>query len=56
MTAGKLSIRWRIFFWILPAAAGGFLGAKLLSRLPNRLLKRIFAALVTVAGLRMLFG
>lgn len=41
---------------ILPAAAGGFLGAKLLSRLPNRLLKRIFAALVTVAGLRMLFG
>ena len=40
---------------ILPAAAGGFLGAKLLGRLPDALLKKLFAALVVVAGARMLF-
>lgn len=39
---------------ILPAAAGGLLGAKLLTRIPNHLLKRIFAAVVVIAGLRML--
>lgn len=40
---------------ILPAAVGGLLGAKLLGRLPDRVLKKIFAALVVVAGGRMLF-
>jgi uncharacterized membrane protein YfcA len=40
---------------ILPAAAGGFLGAKLLGLLPDALLKKLFAALVVVAGARMLF-
>lgn len=40
---------------ILPAAAGGLLGAKLLTRIPNHLLKRIFAAVVVIAGVRMLF-
>ncbi len=40
---------------ILPAAAGGLLGAKLLARIPNDLLKKIFAAVVVIAGLRMLF-
>jgi uncharacterized membrane protein YfcA len=38
---------------ILPAALGGLLGAKLLGRLPDRVLKKIFAALVVVAGARM---
>lgn len=38
---------------ILPAAMGGLLGAKLLGRLPDRVLKKIFAALVVVAGVRM---
>lgn len=40
---------------LLPAAAGGLLGAKLLGRIPNHLLKRLFAAVVVIAGLRMLF-
>ena len=39
---------------ILPAAMGGLLGAKLLGRLPDRVLKKIFAALVVFAGARML--
>lgn len=38
---------------ILPAALGGLLGAKLLGKLPDRVLKKIFAALVVVAGARM---
>jgi uncharacterized membrane protein YfcA len=41
---------------ILPAAAGGFVGAKLLTVIPNHLLKKFFAAVVVVAGIRMLFG
>lgn len=40
---------------ILPAAAGGLLGAKLLGRLPDRVLKKLFAALVVISGIRMLF-
>lgn len=40
---------------ILPAALGGLLGAKLLGRLPDRILKKLFAALVVVSGARMLF-
>lgn len=39
---------------LLPAAAGGLLGALLLGRLPDRLLRRLFAALVVASGLRML--
>jgi uncharacterized membrane protein YfcA len=39
---------------ILPAAVGGYLGAKLLGRLSDRILKKLFAALVVVAGIRML--
>jgi uncharacterized membrane protein YfcA len=31
------------------------LGAKLLAKIPNDLLKKIFAAVVVIAGLRMLF-
>ncbi len=41
---------------ILPAILGGFIGAKLLGRLSDRLLRRLFAALVVIAGIRMLFG
>lgn len=40
---------------LLPAAAGGLLGAMLLSKIPNRLLKKLFAAVVVIAGIRMLF-
>ena len=40
---------------VVPAAAGGLMGAKLLGKLPDRVLKKIFAALVVVAGVRMLF-
>ena len=42
-----------LLFLILPAALGGLLGAELLGRLPDRVLKKIFAALVVVAGVRM---
>lgn len=41
---------------ILPAAAGGLIGAKLLAVIPNHLLKKFFAAVVVIAGMRMLFG
>lgn len=40
---------------VIPAAAGGLMGAKLLGKLPDRVLKKLFAALVVVAGVRMLF-
>ncbi len=40
---------------ILPAVLGGLLGAKLLGRLPDRVLRKLFAALVVVSGARMLF-
>lgn len=40
---------------VLPAALGGLSGAMLLGRIPNHLLQKLFAALVVVAGLRMLF-
>ncbi len=40
---------------ILPAAAGGLLGAWLLDRLPQKRLRQLFALLIVVSGLRMLF-
>ena len=39
---------------LLPAALGGVLGAYLLTRLPAAFLRRLFALLVLIAGLRML--
>ncbi len=39
----------------LPCVVGGIVGARLLGRLPEDALRRIFAALVVVSGLRMLF-
>ena len=39
---------------VVPAALGGLVGARLLGRLPDRLLRKIFAAVVVIAGLRML--
>ena len=39
---------------ILPAALGGLVGAKLLSRIPAHHIRRIFAAVVVFAGIRML--
>ena len=45
MRAGKLSIRWRIFFWILPAVAG--LAALCLGRYPVPL-GDVFAAITDV--------
>ncbi len=41
---------------VLPAAAGGLLGAKILARIPAHLLRKIFAAVVVIAGIRMLLG
>lgn len=42
--------------YLLPAAAGGMLGARLLHRLSTTLVRRVFAFLVIVAGGMMLFG
>lgn len=39
---------------ILPAALDGLLGAKLLGKLPDRVLKKLFAALVVASGVRMI--
>ncbi len=39
---------------ILPALLGGLAGAKLLGRLPEKHIRKMFAALVVVSGLRML--
>ncbi len=39
---------------LLPAAAGGAAGAFLLDKISTKLLKKIFAALVIFAGIRML--
>lgn len=41
---------------ILPAALGGLLGAFLLDKIPRAALKRIFALVVVISGLRMLLG
>jgi uncharacterized membrane protein YfcA len=40
---------------LFPAALGGWLGARLLGRLSDRFIKKLFAAVVVVAGVRMLF-
>ena len=40
---------------LLPAAAGGLLGAFLLERTSPRRLRRLFAAVILVSGIRMLF-
>ena len=40
---------------ILPAVLGGMVGAKLLGRLSDRVLRKLFAALVVVSGARMIF-
>ncbi len=43
-----------VLLLIPPAIIGGIIGAKLLGRLPETLLRKLFAALVVVSGLRML--
>lgn len=43
------------FQYFIPALAGGGIGALLLDKLPSKLLKRIFAAVVIVAGVIMIF-
>ncbi len=48
---GDISLLWR---FIVPAAAGGMLGAFLTDRLDTKWLRKIFAAIVTVAGVNML--
>ena len=40
---------------LLPAAAGGLLGAFLLERTSPHRLRRLFAAVILVSGIRMLF-
>ncbi len=44
-----------VIYLVLPAIAGGLLGAKLLGRIPDAVLRKLFAGLVVVSGLRMLF-
>ena len=40
---------------LLPAVLGGWLGARLLGRLSDRFIRKLFSAVVVVAGARMLF-
>lgn len=50
-------VDWRLGLLLLPAGiAGVFLGASLAGRLPDELLRRLFAGLLAVIGLRELWG
>ncbi len=40
---------------VVPAILGGLVGARLLGRLPEALLRRLFALLLVISGARMLF-
>ena len=40
---------------VLPSVVGGVVGARLLGRLPERLLRELFALLTVIAGVRMMF-
>ncbi len=40
---------------ILPCVAGGLIGARLLGKLPEEFLRKIFALLLVISGVRMLF-
>ncbi len=40
---------------VVPAILGGLLGARLLGRLPEAFLRRLFALLLVISGVRMLF-
>ena len=40
---------------VLPSVVGGVVGARLLGRLPERLLKQVFALLMVISGARMIF-
>ena len=39
---------------VLPSVVGGVVGARLLGRLPERLLRQLFALLTVIAGVRMM--
>ncbi len=40
---------------VLPSVVGGLLGARLLGKLPEDVLRRLFALLLVISGVRMLF-
>ena len=40
---------------VLPSVLGGLVGARLLGRLPERLLRQLFALLTVISGARMIF-
>ena len=40
---------------VLPSVLGGIVGARLLGRLPESLLRQLFALLTVIAGVRMMF-
>ncbi len=40
---------------VIPSVVGGLIGARLLGRLPENLLRRLFAFLLVISGARMLF-
>ena len=40
---------------VLPSVLGGLVGARLLGRLPESLLRRLFALLMVISGARMIF-
>lgn len=40
---------------VIPSVVGGLIGARLLGRLPEQLLRRLFALLMVISGARMIF-
>lgn len=47
---------WAVILWVsLGGAAGGFIGARLLNKIPAKLLHKIFGAFMIAASLRMIF-
>ncbi len=40
---------------LLPSVLGGLIGARLLGKLPEQVLRRLFALLLVISGVRMLF-
>ena len=55
ISGGLLPDGAQLWWLILPAAAGGLLGAWLLDRLSPKKLRLLFALLIMVSGLRMMF-
>jgi len=47
---------WAVILWVsIGGTLGGFIGARLLNKIPGNLLHKIFGAFMIIAALRMIF-